>query len=77
MAIDQAPAPAAAMSGGGASPSPASGPFARCRRLVFRVRELSVLIVNIVLIAYFAIANPAFLPPGTSRTSPTSSRRSR
>jgi simple sugar transport system permease protein len=64
MAIDQAAVPTAATSGGGASPSPASGPFSRFAAGIFRVRELSVLIVNIILIIYFSISNSSFLTSG-------------
>lgn len=44
--------------------STSSGPWARFGAGVFRVRELSVLLVNIVLIIYFALVNSSFLTPG-------------
>lgn len=50
--------------GKGFRPSPGAGGFTRIISSIFRVREMSVLIVNIVLIGYFAIANPAFMTAG-------------
>jgi simple sugar transport system permease protein len=58
---------AAALGGGmagGTGQAPGSGRLSRIGAGIFRIRELSVLLVNIILIVYFAIANPSFLTAG-------------